>query len=386
MATTGHAEIVGAGLGGLTAAVALAQRGWSVRVHERDDEIRAIGAGIWIWSNGLKVFQSLGIHDEAVEGAHIGTVTETRDARNRTVEAIPINGGDGPRLCTIVRERLIGALVGAAEKAGAEIVTGSTAVSARPDGTVTFQDGSSARGDLVVAADGVNSRLRDGLGLVKRRVRMKQGATRVLIPRQAGFVAPEDEPKYIEYFSGSRRVLYTPSSAGELYIALVCDLADDRGRAIPIDKATWRESFPHLRELIDALDGEARWDAFEFMELTSWSAGRVAVLGDAAHAQPPYLGQGGGCAMMNALGLAHAVTRRGGSPADRLRAWEAVERPVIQHTQRFSRRLGTLNALPEAPRTAVMSLMGRSRGLARSRLRAAMTSPTGYAATAASGS
>ncbi|MFD0887722.1 NAD(P)-binding protein, partial [Streptosporangium algeriense] len=68
--TARHAQVIGAGLGGLTAAAALAQRGWTVELHERDPEIRAIGAGIYLWSNGLSVLRALGVFDEAVEGAH----------------------------------------------------------------------------------------------------------------------------------------------------------------------------------------------------------------------------------------------------------------------------------------------------------------------------
>lgn len=370
--------MIGAGLGGLTAAAALAQRGWTVRVHERDEEIRAFGAGIYVWGNGLRVLRALGAYDQAVEGAHVGPALESRDHRDRTVERIAINGPGQPRVYTILRERLMDALLDAARRAGADIVTGSTAHAASRDGEVTFADGTRTRADLVVAADGVNSRIRDGLGLLRRRVRMSQGAARLLIPRSPDFVAPRDAGKYLEYFSGSRRILYTPSSADELYVALVCDTGDHAGRRVPVDTASWTRSFPRLRNLVEHLDGAARWDAFEVTELSSWSAGRVAVIGDAAHAQPPYLGQGGGSAMMNALGLADAITGRTGTLAYRLMAWEATERPVIEHTQRFSQRLGMLNRVPDAPRSVLLSLLGRSATLGRMRLRAAQATPTGY--------
>ncbi|MFI6294844.1 FAD-dependent oxidoreductase [Nonomuraea sp. NPDC050790] len=375
--TSRHALVIGAGIGGLTAAAALAQRGWTVQLHERDPEIRAIGAGIYLWSNGLSVLRALGVFDEAVEGAHLGPVLESRDRRGRVVESIPINGSGGPELYTILRRKLIDALAGAAIRAGVEIINGSAAVAASPAGEVEFADGSRRRGDLVVAADGVNSRLRDSLGLLRRRVHMPQGAARMLIARRPGFVAAEDEAKYIEYFPGSRRILYTPSSADRLYVALVCSTGDAAAQRTPLDKDTWLRSFPLLEDLIGDLGAESRWDRFEYLELRRWSAGAVAVLGDAAHAQPPYLGQGGGCAMMNALGLAEAVTFGEGGLEARLRRWEAAERPVIQHTQRFSYRLGHLNPLPDRPRAALLALMNHSRALARMRMRAATTVPTG---------
>jgi 2-polyprenyl-6-methoxyphenol hydroxylase-like FAD-dependent oxidoreductase len=125
-----HAEIAGAGIAGLTAAAALAQRGWSVRVHERSENLRTFGAGIYIWSNGLRVLEAIGAYDEAMVGAHEGAVFQTRDHRNATMEDIPINSSGAPRLVTILRERLLLSLLNAARRAGAEIVSDSEAVGA----------------------------------------------------------------------------------------------------------------------------------------------------------------------------------------------------------------------------------------------------------------
>ena len=65
-----HAEIAGAGFAGLAAAIALRQRGWSVRVHEKEAELRAFGAGIFVWENGLRVLHAIGAYDDVVRGAH----------------------------------------------------------------------------------------------------------------------------------------------------------------------------------------------------------------------------------------------------------------------------------------------------------------------------
>lgn len=379
MADTRTAEVVGAGIGGLTAATALAQRGWKVRLHERDNEIRAIGAGIYVWGNGLATLDALGLYDAAVVGAHVGPSLESRDHHGRTVEYIPINGPGEPRVKTIMRDRLIATLVDGAVRAGVEILTGSEIVAVDPSGTVTDAAGTTTRADVVVAADGVNSKLRDSLGLVEERVRMRQGAIRLTVPRSADFVAPEDDSRYLEYFSGRRRVLYTPSSADTLYVALVADTDDVAATRVPVDVDTWARSFPRLETLIRSLaDLPARWDTFEFIKLKSWSVGSVAVLGDAAHAQPPYLGQGGGCAMMNALGLADSLALTSGSVPDALRAWESCERPTIEHTQRWSYGLRLLNNIPDAARSPFLSATGRIHRLGRSRLRAALRTPTGF--------
>ncbi|MER5987943.1 FAD-dependent monooxygenase [Streptomyces sp. NPDC001787] len=377
-----HAEIIGAGISGLTAATALAQRGWSVRLHERDSSIRAIGAGIYVWGNGLRALTALGLHDEAVAGAHIGPVMESRDHRDRVVESIPINGPGRPEVRTIMRDRLIGTLVRGAEAAGVEIATGSEIVAADPDGTLVRASGErlSAGGtDVVIAADGVNSRIRDSIGMDARRERMRQGAVRLTVERSDEFVAAPDRDKYIEYFSGRRRVLYTPSSATSLYVALVADAHDGVAGQVPVDIDTWVRSFPHLEKMLRSLDGiPARWDTFEFLRLRSWSRGRIALIGDAAHAQPPYLGQGGGCAMMNALGLADALSAPGAATLEgRLATWERTERPLIEHTQLWSYRLRLLNVIPDAPRAPLLSLAGRWKSLGASRMRAALATPTG---------
>src|SRR5215813_10726701 len=78
-------EIAGAGFAGLTAACALAQRGWQVRVHERADELRTTGAGIYIYENGLRVLQTLGAFEEAVEGAPFAHTREVRDEHDRVL-------------------------------------------------------------------------------------------------------------------------------------------------------------------------------------------------------------------------------------------------------------------------------------------------------------
>src|SRR5918911_4816454 len=80
-----HAEIVGAGFAGLTAACALAQRGWQVRVHERAERLRTTGAGISLYENSLRVLETFGAYDDAVRGAPVAHTREVRDDRNRVV-------------------------------------------------------------------------------------------------------------------------------------------------------------------------------------------------------------------------------------------------------------------------------------------------------------
>jgi 2-polyprenyl-6-methoxyphenol hydroxylase-like FAD-dependent oxidoreductase len=371
--TKRHAEIVGAGFAGLTAACALAQRGWSVRVHERADRLRTTGAGIYIYENGLRVLEAVGAYAAAVQGAPFAHTREVRDDRNRVISVHRWSGGS--RVFSIVRQTVINALAEAARLSGVEIVTDSEGVAARPDGTLTLNNGRTLNADLIVAADGANSRLRDSLGLLAKRKYLVDGCTRLLIPKTPDEQG-QDGATTVEYWSGSRRVLYTPCSETEIYIALTMLDSDEVAKAVPVRSEAWKRWFPHLEALIDRLGDEGRYDRFEYSRLKRWSEGRVAVIGDAAHALPPNIGQGGGCAMMNALSMAVYLDREHDTAAA-LGTWEHNERPLTEHTQRISLMLGWPTTWPPFLRAKTLALAGKSKWLVRQRTRTALHRPTG---------
>ena len=373
MAGPGRVEIVGAGFAGLTAACALAQRGWSVRVHERAERLRTAGAGIYIYENGLRVLEALGAYGDAIAGAPIVHTREVRDDRNRMV-AIHRWDASG-RVFSIVRQQVINALAAAASAHGAEIVTGSEAIAATPSGELILSDGRRLAADLILACDGANSKVRDSLKLPIKRRSLADGCIRLLIAK----TEPERNRKAgttIEYWSGSRRILYTPCSLGQIYVALTMLNSDAVAASMPLSKAAWIASFPHLRDLIERLGDDGRYDRFELIKLKRWSSGRVAIIGDAAHALPPNIGQGGGCAMMNGLSLAVFLERHDDVPAA-LEAWEHHERPLTDHTQRISYVLGLPTTWPPALRTLFFAFAGRSAWMVRQRTLAARHHPTG---------
>jgi 2-polyprenyl-6-methoxyphenol hydroxylase-like FAD-dependent oxidoreductase len=370
--TKRHVEIAGAGFAGLTAAAALARRGWSVRVHERADRLRTTGAGIYIYENGLRVLEAVGAYGAAVKGAPFAHTREVRDDNNQIVS---VHRWQGSRVYSIVRQTVINALADAARNAGVEMVVNSEAVGATPEGELILANGQRLQADLVIGADGANSRVRDSLGLQAKRKALIDGCTRLLIEKTAE-ERGKDGATTIEYWSGNRRVLYTPCSETEVYVALTMLDTDQVAKTVPVDREAWSRWFPHLAPLIARLDGEGRYDRFELIKLRHWSVGRVAVLGDAAHALPPNIGQGGGCAMMNALSLA-VYLERGSHVPSALAAWEQAERPLTEHTQRISWLLGLPTTWPPFIRAKALALAGRSKWLVAQRTRTALHRPTG---------
>jgi 2-polyprenyl-6-methoxyphenol hydroxylase-like FAD-dependent oxidoreductase len=373
-----RAEVVGGGFAGLAAACALAQRGWSVRVHERARDLRTSGAGIYIYENGLRVLEALGAYADAVAGAPVAHTREVRDERNRVISVHRWDSAS--RVFSIVRQQVINALADAAKRHGAEIVTASEAKAATPSGELVFADGRRMRTDLIVAGDGTNSRLRDSLGLLAQRKRLPDGAIRMLIDKTDEERTSAEAGTTIEYWSGSRRVLYTPCSQDRIYVALTMLDNDAIATAVPLCKEAWTAWFPHLRELIarisDRNGDSGRYDRFELIKLKHWSSGHVAVIGDAAHALPPNIGQGGGCAMMNALSLAVFLDRFDDVPTA-LEAWERCERPLTDHTQRMSYLLGLPTTWPPALRAIALRLAGRSQWVRKQRTLTAKHRPTG---------
>src|SRR6516165_4557630 len=222
-----HAEIAGAGFAGLTAAIALTARGWSVRVHEASPELRALGAGIFIWENGLRVLKAVGAYEEVMQGAHEAMVYETRhDAR--LLDAHSFTPDKGTRMLTMTRQHLYSALIRAARRHGIEIITGSEAVGAPREGVLITAGGGRFAADLVVGADGAGSKVRDSVGLLQERHVYTDGIVRVLAPRPQEKLGPGNWDHVIDFWtmqSRPLRILYVPCSAQDLYLAMMAPVA-----------------------------------------------------------------------------------------------------------------------------------------------------------------
>jgi 2-polyprenyl-6-methoxyphenol hydroxylase-like FAD-dependent oxidoreductase len=166
-----------------------------------------------------------------------------------------------------------------------------------------------------------------------------------------------------------------------VYVALSCLYGDEDGMAVPPRTGAWRRSLPYLSDAFDRVDELTDWDhvkwvRFQVIKLRRWSIGRVAIIGDAAHAMPPNLGQGGGCAIMNALSLAIALDNDADIGAS-LIGWEERERPVTEHAQRWSRIYGGVTLWPEHLRSLAFGMTERSAWLRSQLERTARYVPTG---------
>jgi 2-methyl-3-hydroxypyridine 5-carboxylic acid dioxygenase len=139
------------------------------------------------------------------------------------------------------------------------------------------------------------------------------------------------------------RVLYAPCEANQLYFAMMAP-RHDAAAALPVRPAVWASCFPDLAAAFETIGSHGRYDIYETTRLNTWSVGRVAIVGDSAHAMPPTLAQGAGCAMMNALSLAEFVSD-GSDIEAALQRWEVQERPLTDHTQARAAELARTRAL-----------------------------------------
>ncbi len=372
------AIIAGGGLGGLTAAAAVAQRGWSVTVFERQSELRASGSGIYIWENGLRTLEAIGALEHVLRRPFRGLAFEQRDRDDRVIDAgrLPPEA----RLIAVPRSDLLLALKEAAERAGAHFETNAEVIGATVDGELRLAGGATESADLAIGADGIWSKVRDAVAPDLVHDQTIEGALRLIIPGTQDDLGADGRDKYIENWNGTRRFLITPISDSEIYLAMCCLKTDEAGKSIPVDKASWKSSFPRWAHLIDRIDGPVTWGVYSTIKVRSWSAGRTAIIGDAAHAQPPNLGQGGGMAMQMALALAvhlEGVRDRSDIP-NALQTWEATERELVDHCQKWSCLYGELTHLPDDVRSLVARSAMANPWIQAQFARAASSQPTGW--------
>lgn len=337
-----HAEIAGAGLGGLAAAIALRQQGWSVRVHEQATSLRETGAGLYFSGNGIRVLRALGIDGAVRAGAlQPRSIIVRVHGVERSRHAVNAEGGDP--MWTMTRQHLHGCVLERARTLGVQIETGSCVAGALPQGVLLLQDGRRLAADLVIGADGVRSSVRASLPFRVRREQFGDGIVRLLAEAAGGDVL--QDAQVVDDFSPDDklplRVLSTPVAPGLVYLALMADAEAQAATRVPPDTTLWAGRFPALAHLFHHLLGPGRFDRYQATLVDRWSIGRVVLIGDAAHAMPPTLGQGAGFAMMNALALSAFLDRDDDLELALVR-WEREERPLTDRTQAKAIAVATL--------------------------------------------
>jgi 2-polyprenyl-6-methoxyphenol hydroxylase-like FAD-dependent oxidoreductase len=354
------AIVCGSGVAGLSAAIGLAIKGWQVDVYERDSTVREIGAGIFIKANGLRVLASFGLLDRIRRDCVVLQEARTLDKDGKVLQRRVLHARNP--VWNIQRQLLIRALLDRATELGARVHTDHAVDAVAPDGTISIED-RLLRADLVVAADGVNSSARRALGLDRPVRAPLSGAIRLLVPR----TNYETDDVVRESWSGRLRVGISPCTRAEVFSYLIAPLDDARGGRIPLDTDYWSAHFPGLTQqgFFDrAATAEGVHHRYPFVGTLSWVKGRVALVGDAAHALPPTLGQGAGLALTNTLLLSQYVAS-GQDLHEALAAWQQEWRWISDRTQIWARRYDWITS--EWPRSiyplrdAVIWGIGKSR-------------------------
>lgn len=333
--------VVGAGLAGTAVAIGLARAGVAVDLVEIKPDVTALGSGITLQGNALRELRDLGVWEACLENGYPFHSLGLRapDPNGTLVAEIPdvkTGGPDLPATLGMPRPVLAKILVDKAIQTGVKLRFGTTVTSLQQDADgadVTFADGSTGRYDLVVAADGIRSPMRQLLRVHLETKSVGMGIWRSFGPR------PESVTRTDLYYGGPSYIAgYCPTSETTLY-AYIVEAAQDRSALsqeeqlatlVELSKA-YHGPWDDIREtLTDASTVNYTW--FETHLLPApWNRGRVVFIGDAAHTCPPTIAQGGAQALEDAKVLAELVTTRDALDDD---LWQAFhDRRIPRATQ-----------------------------------------------------
>ncbi|MQA16031.1 MAG: alpha/beta hydrolase fold domain-containing protein [Pseudonocardiaceae bacterium] len=342
--------VIGGGIGGMAAALALLGEGVEVEVYEAAPELEEIGAGLQISSNAARSLQRLGLGDDLERVGVAAEAIDMRDLRtNELLHHTPLGEAAAQRygagFYQVHRPDLLGMLV-AALPAGI-VHQGQRCVRVTQDAegvTAWFESGRTASGDVVIGADGIHS-------VVRRQLLGEQGlefskiiAWRSLIP--ASRAAHLDLPPRCHVWWGPHRsaVVYWVSGMELLnFVGIVpSEEAHAESWTAQGEVATVRRSYegaaPQLQAIVDLVEAPFVTGYYFREPLPRWGTGRATILGDAAHPMHPFLAQGACQSIEDAVVVARCLSRHGrAGAADALREYEDRRRPRTSRVQTLAR-------------------------------------------------
>jgi FAD-dependent urate hydroxylase len=352
-----RALIVGAGIGGLAAGIALRRAGWDVRIRERAASPRELGFGLLLAPNALAALRELGLGDTVARAGATTAGIEIRRTNGKLIRRF--NAQDGGPWVVALRSVLYAALL---EEVGEGVLTlNSEAISFSSDAdnvTLHMKDGSSDTGALLVGADGVNSAVRRTLHPAEPPP-MPSGFCAV---RGVAFGVGDQlgELSGVSYLDDGieAAVVRASSDAVYWYLSLLsADVQAERRTAHAIVQQRLEHFEPMLQAVLSATNADdMRFDDLHTREpLDRWGMGRVTLLGDAAHPVLPHTGQGAAQALEDAVALGLAI-RRTHNVEQALRLYERVRsrrtRKFVTLGPRIARVTTTHSSFIQALRTA----------------------------------
>lgn len=352
------AVVVGAGIGGLAAAIALQRSGVTVRVLERSATLQPVGFGITLAPNAMAALEQLGVADAIGRRGHPPHLIEIRHPDGKTIRRVdmtPIWKAARSSMVMVQRSALQETLLNALGHPRIELSTEATALH-HEDGavSVTTATGLTLRADIVIGADGFGSTIRRLLHPAEPPPRpsgywalrgLARGASELLGGLSAiGYLGPGVEAAAVH--AGEDAVYW--------YVSFLA--ADAPTQSADVQGVLTRGLAPQdstFQAIIASSDHAVRVEPLFMRDpLWSWGRGSVTLLGDAAHPVLPHTGQGAALALEDAVALGLALGK-GRSPAEALRAYESVRQP---RTARVIRR-GPRAAAVTTTRSSAIGLM-----------------------------
>lgn len=328
-----NALVVGAGIGGLSVAVALARRGVAVTVLEQAEAIREVGAGLQVSPNGLFVLRALGLEKRLLDrGAVRGRAVVMRSF-DRADDLARLDLGKLPAdqaYYFMHRADLVDVLARAAREHNVTFEMGAQVreVVAGDMPELVLTDGSTRRAELVVGADGIHSRARIALNGADEAYFTGQVAWRATVPNT---VAHGDHAMVT--MGAGRHLVSYPLRGGDMVNLVAVEERKSwaaEGWNLADNPANLRAAFAGwdgiAGEMINAVAAPTLWGLHRHPVAPVWQGGGVALLGDAAHPTLPFLAQGANMAMEDAWVLADTVLR-GGVAA--LPDYQAARKPRV---------------------------------------------------------